>query len=192
MSTRYPVPAGFAGPTTTTEAGYAAAYARSLEDPAGYWGEIGKQIEWMKPYTQVKDTSFALEDFHIRWFADGQLNVSTNCLDRQLATHRNTTAIIWEGDDPSDSRVITYGELYVQVNRFAAGLRQLGVKKGDRVTLYLPMIPEAAVAMLACTRIGAVHSIVFGGFSPESLINRIADCGSTLIITADEGLRGGR
>ena len=192
MSTLYPVPAGFAGLTTTTEAGYAAAYARSLEDPAGYWGEIGKQIDWMKPYTQVKDTSFALEDFHIRWFADGQLNVSTNCLDRQLATHRNTAAIIWEGDDPSDSRVITYGELYVQVNRFAAGLRQLGVKKGDRVTLYLPMIPEAAVAMLACTRIGAVHSIVFGGFSPESLINRIADCGSTLVITADEGLRGGR
>ena len=192
MSTLYPVPAGFAGLTTTTEAGYAAAYARSLEDPAGYWGEIGKQIDWMKPYTQVKDTSFALEDFHIRWFADGQLNVSTNCLDRQLATHRNTAAIIWEGDDPSDSRVITYGELYVQVNRFAPGLRQLGVKKGDRVTLYLPMIPEAAVAMLACTRIGAVHSIVFGGFSPESLINRIADCGSTLVITADEGLRGGR
>ena len=192
MSTLYPVPAGFAGLTTTTEAGYAAAYARSLEDPAGYWGEIGKKIDWMKPYTQVKDTSFALEDFHIRWFADGQLNVSTNCLDRQLATHRNTAAIIWEGDDPSDSRVITYGELYVQVNRFAAGLRQLGVKKGDRVTLYLPMIPEAAVAMLACTRIGAVHSIVFGGFSPESLINRIADCGSTLVITADEGLRGGR
>ena len=192
MSTLYPVPAGFAGPGTTTEAAYAAAYARSLEDPAAYWGEIGKQIDWMKPYTQVKDTSFALEDFHIRWFADGQLNVSTNCLDRQLATHRNTAAIIWEGDDPSDSRVITYGELYVQVNRFAAGLRQLGVKKGDRVTLYLPMIPEAAVAMLACTRIGAVHSIVFGGFSPESLVNRIADCCSTLVITADEGLRGGR
>jgi acetyl-CoA synthetase len=192
MSTLYPVPAGFAGPGTTTEAAYSAAYARSVEDPAGYWGEIGKQIDWMKPYTQVKDTSFALEDFRIRWFADGQLNVSTNCLDRQLATHRNTAAIIWEGDDPSDSRVITYGELYVQVNRFAAGLRQLGVKKGDRVTLYLPMIPEAAVAMLACTRIGAVHSIVFGGFSPESLINRIADCGSTLVITADEGLRGGR
>jgi len=192
MSTLYPVPAGFAGPGTTTEAAYSAAYARSVEDPAGYWGEIGKQIDWMKPYTQVKDTSFALEDFRIRWFADGQLNVSTNCLDRQLATHRNTAAIIWEGDDPSDSRVITYGELYVQVNRFAAGLRQLGVKKGDRVTLYLPMIPEAAVAMLACTRIGAVHSIVFGGFSPESLINSIADCGSTLVITADEGLRGGR
>ena len=192
MSTLYPVPAGFAGPGTTTEAAYAAAYARSIEDPTGYWGEIGKQIDWVKPYTQVKDTSFALEDFRIRWFADGQLNVSTNCLDRQLATHRNTAAIIWEGDDPSDSRVITYGELYVQVNRFAAGLRQLGVKKGDRVTLYLPMIPEAAVAMLACTRIGAVHSIVFGGFSPESLINRIADCGSTVVITADEGLRGGR
>ena len=192
MSTLYPVPAGFAGPGTTTEAAYAAAYARSIEDPTGYWGEVGKQIDWVKPYTQVKDTSFALEDFRIRWFADGQLNVSTNCLDRQLATHRNTAAIIWEGDDPSDSRVITYGELYVQVNRFAAGLRQLGVKKGDRVTLYLPMIPEAAVAMLACTRIGAVHSIVFGGFSPESLINRIADCGSTVVITADEGLRGGR
>ena len=192
MSTLYPVPAGFAGPGTTTEAAYAAAYARSVEDPTTYWGEIGKQIDWVKPYTQVKDTSFALEDFRIRWFADGQLNVSTNCLDRQLATHRNTAAIIWEGDDPSESRVITYGELYVQVNRFAAGLRQLGVKKGDRVTLYLPMIPEAAVAMLACTRIGAVHSIVFGGFSPESLINRIADCGSTVVITADEGLRGGR
>ena len=192
MSTLYPVPVGFAGPGTTTEANYAAAYARSVEDPTGYWGEIGKQIDWIKPYTQVKDTSFALDDFRIRWFADGQLNVSTNCLDRQLAAHRNTAAIIWEGDDPSDSRVITYGELYVQVNHFAAGLRQLGVKKGDRVTLYLPMIPEAAVAMLACTRIGAVHSIVFGGFSPESLINRIADCGSTLVITADEGLRGGR
>jgi acetyl-CoA synthetase len=192
MSTLYPVPAGFADSGTTTETAYVAAYARSLEDPVGYWGEIGQKIDWIKPYTQVKDTSFALEDFRIRWFADGQLNVSINCLDRQLATHRNTAAIIWEGDDPSESRVITYGELYVQVNRFAAGLRQLGVKKGDRVTLYLPMIPEAAVAMLACTRIGAVHSIVFGGFSPESLINRIADCGSTLVITADEGLRGGR
>ena len=192
MSTLYPVPAGFAGPRTTDASAYAAAYTRSVTDPAAFWGEAGQHITWLKPYTQVKDTSFALEDFHIHWFADGELNVSTNCLDRHLAEHRNTAAIIWEGDDPSDSRVITYGELYVQVNRFAAGLRKLGVKKGDRVTLYLPMIPEAAVAMLACTRIGAVHSIVFGGFSPESLVNRIADCGSTLVITADEGLRGGR
>ncbi|MEY4375504.1 MAG: acetate--CoA ligase [Pseudomonadota bacterium] len=192
MSTTYPVPAGFGGPGTTSEAAYHAAYAHSLEDPAGFWGEVGQRIDWLKPYTQVKDTSYALDDFHIRWFADGQLNVSTNCVDRHLAAHRNTAAIIWEGDDPSESRVITYGELYVQVNRFAAGLRELGVKKGDRVTLYLPMIPEAAVAMLACTRIGAVHSIVFGGFSPDSLASRIADCGSTLVITADEGLRGGR
>ena len=192
MSTLYPVPTGFAGPGTTDAAASTAAYAHSLADPNGFWGKTGQHLDWIRPYTQVKDTSFALEDFHIRWFADGQLNVSANCLDRHLAERRNTAAIIWEGDDPGESRVITYGELYVQVNRFAAGLRELGVKKGDRVTLYLPMIPEAAVAMLACTRIGAVHSIVFGGFSPESLVNRIADCGSTLVITADEGLRGGR
>ena len=192
MSSTYPVPADFAGTTTITAATYHADYARSLEDPQGFWGEIGRRLQWLRPYTEVKDTSYALEDFHIRWYADGQLNVSVNCLDRHQAAHRNTAAIIWEGDDPGESRVITYGELYVQVNRFAASLRQLGVGKGDRVTLYLPMIPEAAIAMLACTRIGAIHSVVFGGFSPESLASRISDCGSKLVITADEGLRGGR
>jgi acetyl-CoA synthetase len=192
MPTSYTVPAGFAEPTTVDSAADAAAHTRSLEDPAAFWGEVGRRVQWIRPYTQVKDTSFQLDDFRLRWYADGQLNVSVNCIDRHLARHRNTAAIIWEGDDPSHSRVITYGELYGLVNHCAAALRQLGVGKGDRVTIYLPMIPEAAVAMLACARIGAVHSVVFGGFSPEALASRVADCGSKLIITADEGLRGGR
>ena len=146
----------------------------------------------MKPFTKVKDVSFQAPDVHIRWFYDGTLNVSQNCLDRHLAKRGDQTAILFEGDDPSVSKAITYRQLYEQVCRFANVLKELGVKKGDRVTLYLPMIPELTVAMLACTRIGAIHSIVFGGFSPDSLANRIQDCNSTVLVTSDEGLRGGR
>jgi len=175
-----------------TRAQYEAQYAESVRDPEGFWGRIGRRLDWIKPYTKVKDVSFHADDLHIRWFHDGQLNLSANCLDRHLATRGDKTAILWEGDDPSESRAISYRELHEQVCRAANMLKHLGVKKGDRITIYLPMIPEAAIAMLACARIGAVHSVVFGGFSPDSLAGRIADCGSTLIITADEGLRGGK
>ena len=192
MTHVYPVPAEFAARSRYTAAQYAAEYAESVRDPAGYWGRIGQRIDWSKPYSRVRDVSFNVEDFRIRWFEDGELNVSQNCLDRHLATRRDQTAILWEGDDPKASRHVTYGELHDQVCRLASVLKDLGVVPGDRVTIYLPMIPEAAVAMLACARIGAVHSIVFAGFSPESLASRVVDCGSKLIITADEGLRGGR
>jgi acetyl-CoA synthetase len=192
MANVYQVPAGFAAATSIDAARYERDYRTSVEQPEKFWGEVGKRLDWMRPYTKVKDTSYRLEDFHIRWYEDGQLNVSVNCLDRHLAKHRNKAAIIWEGDNPSLSRVITYGELHDQVCRFANGLKSLGVKRGDRVTIYMPMIPEAAVAMLACARIGAVHSVVFGGFSPESLASRIEDCQSKLVITADEGERGGK
>ncbi len=170
---------------------YEEMYARSIRDPEGFWGEHGKRLEWIKPYTKVKDVSYT-GDVHIRWFHDGTLNASANCLDRHLAKRANQTAIIWEGDSPSESKHITYGELHKQVCRLANVLKSRGVAKGDRVTIYLPMIPEAAVAMLACARVGAIHSIVFGGFSPDSLIDRIQGCDSKLVITADEGLRGGR
>jgi acetyl-CoA synthetase len=171
---------------------YEAMYALSLRDPEGYWREEAKCIDWIKPFTRVKDTSFDARDLRIRWFEDGTLNVCANCIDRHLPARANQTAIIWEGDDPKDTRTLTYRELHEQVCRFANVLKAHGAKRGDRVTIYLPMIPEAAIAMLACARIGAVHSVVFAGFSPESLANRIQDCGSTLVITADEGLRGGR
>ncbi len=171
---------------------YAMRYAASINDPAAYWREAGRCIDWSRPYEQVKDTSFDEADFRIRWFADGQTNVSANCLDRHLADRGDQVAIIWEGDEPGETRRVTYRELHAQVCRFANVLKSLGVQKGDRVTLYLPMIPEAAAAMLACTRIGAIHSIVFGGFSPDSLANRIHDCDSKLVITADEGCRGGK
>jgi acetyl-CoA synthetase len=167
-------------------------YRRSTEDPEAFWGEQGKRLDWIKPYTQVKDVSFASRDLHIRWFYDGTLNASSNCLDRHLATRGDRPAIIWEGDDPKVSGTLTYRELHTQVCKFANALKSLGVKRGDRVTIYMPMIPEAAVAMLACARIGAIHSVVFGGFSPEALANRIQDCASTILITADEGVRGGR
>ena len=192
MTNVYPVPQSFAAASRHTAAQYEAEYAESVRDPDGYWGRIGKQLDWIKPYTRVRDVSFKVEDFRIRWYDDGQLNVSANCLDRHLATRRDQTAILWEGDDPAVSRKVSYGELHDQVCRLANVLKGLGVARGDRVTIYLPMIPEAAVAMLACARIGAVHSIVFAGFSPESLASRVVDCGSKLIITADEGLRGGR
>ncbi|MFA5119950.1 acetate--CoA ligase [Zavarzinia sp.] len=190
----YPVPAGFAAKAHVDAAGYASGYRRSVEDPVGFWGEAGKRLSWIKPYSAaaVKDVSFGPGNVHIRWFHDGVLNVAANCLDRHLETRADKVAILWEGDSPADSRAITYRELHAEVSRFANVLKAKGVQKGDRVTLYLPMIPEAAVAMLACARIGAIHSIVFGGFSPDSLAGRIVDCGSKVVITSDEGLRGGK
>ncbi len=171
---------------------YEAMYAESVKDPNRFWGEHGKRIDWIKPFTKVKNTSYDPHNVSIKWFEDGTTNVSMNCIDRHLAKRRNQTAIIWEGDNPNESKHITYGELHEQVCRFANVLKAQGVRKGDCVTIYLPMIPEAAYAMLACSRIGAVHSIVFGGFSPDSLAGRIEDAQSTVLITADEGLRGGR
>jgi len=165
---------------------------KASEDPEGFWGEVGKRIDWIKPYSRVKDVSFALDDLHIRWFDDGTLNVCANCVDRHLEKRGDQTAILWEGDDPERDAKITYRELYERVCRFANVLKKLGVQKGDRVTLYLPMIPESAVAMLACARIGAVHSVVFGGFSPDALAGRIIDCDSKIVVTADAGARGGR
>ena len=171
---------------------YKAMYAQSISDPNGFWGEHGKRIDWMKPFTKVKNTSFAHENVSIKWFEDGTTNVSYNCVDRHLAKRGDQVAIIWEGDDPKKDRKITYKELHAEVQKFANVLKARGVKKGDRVTIYLPMIPEAAFAMLACTRIGAMHSVVFGGFSPDSLAGRIEDAKSTVVIVSDEGLRGGR
>ncbi|MEX3942052.1 acetate--CoA ligase [Paraburkholderia sp. BR10937] len=188
----FPPPAEWTAKAWVDQAGYEAMYRRSTEDPEAFWGEQGKRLDWIKPYTQVKDVSFASRDLHIRWFYDGTLNASSNCLDRHLATRGDRPAIIWEGDDPKVSRTLTYRELHAQVCKFANALKSLGVKRGERVTIYMPMIPEAAVAMLACARIGAIHSVVFGGFSPEALANRIQDCASTILITADEGVRGGR
>jgi acetyl-CoA synthetase len=167
-------------------------YDRSIKYPDGFWREHGRRIDWIKPYSKIKSVSFDAHDLHIKWYYDGTLNASVNCLDRHLAQRGSQTAIIWEADDPSLHKHITYHQLYVMVCRLANGLRALGVKKGDRVTIYLPMIPEAAVAMLACARIGAIHSVVFGGFSPDSLSGRIRDCDSTVVVTADEGVRGGR
>ncbi len=171
---------------------YAAMYAASVADPDAFWGEHGRRVDWMKPYTRVKNTSFDFHDVSIKWFEDGQLNVSANCIDRHLARRGEQTAIIWESDDPEVSRHISYRELHAEVSKFANVLLSLGVKKGDRVVLYLPMIPEAAFAMLACARIGAIHSVVFAGFSPDALANRINDCDARLVITADEAPRGGR
>ena len=172
--------------------GYQAMYAESIADPDAFWAEHGKRIDWIKPYSQISDVSYDAGDLHINWFADGTLNAAANCLDRHLATRGDQTAIIWEGDDPADSRHITYAELHEEVCRFANVMKAEGAKKGDRITIYMPMIPEAAVAMLACARIGAVHSVVFGGFSPDALAGRIRDCDSNMVITADEGVRGGR
>ena len=177
--------------TWIDEARYKEMYDRSVRDPEGFWAEHSKRVDWMRPYTKVKDVSFS-GDVHIKWFHDGALNVSANCLDRHLAKRGSQTAIIWEGDDPSESKHITYKEAHEQVCRLANVMKKHGVKKGDRVTIYMPMIPEAAYAMLACARIGAVHSVVFGGFSPDSLSGRIQDCESNFVITADEGLRGGK
>jgi acetyl-CoA synthetase len=171
---------------------YERMYAQAVSDPDSFWRREAQRIDWIKPFTTVKQTSFNEADFGIKWFADGQLNISANCIDRHLPARANDVAILWEGDDPSQSRRITYGELHEQVCRLANVLKSNGVRKGDRVTLYLPMIPEAAVAMLACCRIGAIHSIVFGGFSPDALAGRVQDCDARMVITADEGLRGGK
>ena len=172
--------------------GYQKAYAESLSDPDSFWAEHGKRIDWIQPYTKISDVSYDKPDVHIKWYEDGTLNASANCLDRHLETRGDKTAILWEGDDPADAKHITFKELHAQVCRFANALKARGVYKGDRVTIYMPMVPEAAVAMLACARIGAIHSVVFGGFSPDALAGRIKDCGSTVVITADEGIRGGR
>ena len=175
------------------DAKYKEMYEASVKDPVKFWGEHGKRVDWIKPYSAdaVRDVDYT-GDVRIRWFHDGVLNVSANCVDRHLAKRADQVAIIWEGDDPASSKKITYRELHEEVSRMANALKELGAKKGDRITIYLPMIPEAAYAMLACTRIGAIHSVVFGGFSPDSLANRIVDCESTIVITADEGLRGGK
>ena len=173
------------------EADYFRMYAESLAEPDKFWGEHGRRIDWIRPYTKVMNASYR-GDVSIKWYEDGTLNASANCLDRHLATRGERTAILWEGDDPGEDRRVTYRELHDSVCRLANVLKSRGVKKGDRVTIYMPMIPEAAVAMLACARIGAIHSVVFGGFSPDSLAGRIEDCRSTVLITADEGLRGGR
>jgi acetyl-CoA synthetase len=192
MSRIHPAPREFAEHARITTGQYKLAYKHSIENPERFWGDVGRRLDWIRPYTKVKDVSFAVDDLHIRWYEDGQLNVAANCLDRHLSTRGDKTAIIWEGDDPAQSSHLTYRELHQLVCKFANVLKAQGVRKGDRVTIYLPMIPEAAIAMLACARIGAVHSIVFGGFSPDSLVGRIDDCQSKLVITADEGLRGGR
>ena len=171
---------------------YLQEYERSINDPENFWAEHGQRIDWIKPYTHIKDVSYSEKDLHIKWFYDGTLNVSSNCLDRHIEKRGDQTAIIWEGDDPKEDKRITFKELHSEVCKFANALKELGVKKGDRVTIYMPMIPEAAVAMLACARVGAIHSVVFGGFSPDALAGRIQDCDSSLIITADEGIRGGK
>ncbi|MGD2132436.1 MAG: acetate--CoA ligase [Maricaulaceae bacterium] len=188
----FPVPDEFAKRAHVDQAKYEEMYALSLADPEAFWAEQAKRIDWIKPFTKVKDVSFDAKDLHVRWFYDGSLNVCVNCVDRHLDTRGDQAAIIWEGDEPDQQKTITYRELHEEVCRFANVLKSRGVKKGDRVTIYMPMIPEAAYAMLACARIGAIHSVVFGGFSPDSLINRIVDGASTCVITADEGVRGGK
>ena len=189
----YPVPAEWAETALVNDARYQDMYRRSVDDPEAFWREEAQRIDWIKPFTKVKETSFNEADFGIKWFADGTLNLSANALDRHLATRGDQVAIIWEPDEPTDQgRKITYAQLHGEVCQFANLLKAKGVKKGDRVTIYLPMVPEAAVAMLACARIGAIHSIVFAGFSPEALAGRIQDCDSQIVLTADEGLRGGK
>ncbi len=188
----FPVSEDVAKAAWCDEAKYFEMYAQSIDDPEGFWGEHGKRIHWFTPYSKVKDVSFGPRDVHVKWFYDGTTNVCYNCLDRHLETRGDQTAIIWEGDDPGVDKHITYREAHQEVCKLANALKARGVKKGDRVTIYMPMIPETAYAMLACARIGAIHSVVFGGFSPDSLAGRIIDCDSTVVITADEVLRGGR
>ncbi|HTN62020.1 MAG TPA: AMP-binding protein, partial [Devosia sp.] len=178
--------------THVTKDRYDQMYARSISDPNGFWAEQAQRIDWIKPFTKVKNTTFQYPDVSIKWFEDGVLNISANCIDRHLATRGDEVAIIWEGDTPGTDEKITYNQLYEHVCRFANVLKAHGVKKGDRVTIYMPMIPAASYAMLACARIGAVHSVVFGGFSPEAVAGRIRDCDSRIVITADEGRRGGK
>ena len=188
----YPVPEGWRSSAYINDEKYSAMYEQSVRDPNGFWGEQAGRIDWIKPFTKVKNTSFDPHNLTIKWYEDGTLNVCANCVDRHLEKRADQVAIIWEGDDPSMDQKITYRQLHERVSRFANVLKKHGVKKGDRVTIYLPMIPEATYAMLACARIGAIHSVVFGGFSPDSLASRIIDCDSNVLITADEGIRGGR
>jgi len=192
MTKTYAVDSATAERALIDAAGYEEMYQRSMTDNEGFWSEQAQRIDWIKPFTKVKDVSFAKDDLRIRWFYDGSLNVCYNCVDRHLNDKGDDVAIIWEGDDPTRDLKITYRELHGRVCRFANSLKKLGAKKGDRITIYMPMIPEAAVAMLACARIGAVHSVVFGGFSPDALAGRIHDCESNIVITADEGVRGGK
>jgi acetyl-CoA synthetase len=188
----YDVPAEWTKRAWLDDAKYLDMYARSVKDPSAFWAEQAKRIHWYKAPTKIKNTTFGPPDVSIKWFEDGTTNCAYNCIDRHLEKRGDQVAIIWEGDDPKDDKKITYKQLHAEVCRFANVLKKRGVKKGDRVTIYLPMIPEAAYAMLACARIGAVHSVVFGGFSPDSLAGRIDDCKSTVVVTADEGIRGGR
>ncbi len=192
MSSMHKVDKEWADRAWVDKAGYEEMYRQSVEDNEAFWAEQGRRIDWIKPYTQIKDVSYARDDLHIRWYYDGTLNVCYNCVDRHLADKAEDTAIIWEGDDPANDLTLTYRELHERVCRFANCLKALGASKGDRITLYMPMIPEAAIAMLACARIGAIHSVVFGGFSPEALAGRIHDCETSIVITADEGIRGGK
>jgi acetyl-CoA synthetase len=188
----YGVSADWAKRAWIDEARYEEMYRRSIKDPDGFWGDEGKRIDWFKPFTKVRDISWDSHHVAINWYEDGETNAAYNCIDRHLPKRANQTAIIWEGDSPDESKLITYAELYEQVNKFANVLYWHGVRKGDRVTIYMPMIPEAAYAMLACARLGAIHSVVFGGFSPDALAGRIEDAKSDIVVTADEGLRGGR
>jgi acetyl-CoA synthetase len=192
MSDIFPVSEETKARALIDKAGYDELYARSVEDSEAFWAEQAQRIDWIKPFTQVKDVSFAKDDLHIKWFHDGTLNACYNCVDRHLDSKADDVAIIWEGDDPDQDLKITYGELHERVCKFANALKALGAKKGDRITLYMPMIPEAAIAMLACARIGAIHSVVFGGFSPDALAGRIVDCESNIVVTADQGVRGGK
>ena len=188
----YDVPADWRKRAYADGAKYKEMYARSIKDPNGFWADQAKRIDWIKPFSKVKNTSYDPTDVSIKWFEDGTLNVCHNCVDRHLAKRGDQTAILWEGDDQKKKKKLTYNQLHAEVCRFANVLKARGIKKGDRVTIYMPMIPEAAISMLACARIGAVHSVVFGGFSPDSLAGRIEDCKSNVVVTADEGLRGGR
>lgn len=188
----YPVSSDFAAKANLSPERYKDMYTESIADPEAFWGEHGQRLDWFEPYTVVKDVSWDKSDLHVKWYSDGVLNVAYNCIDRHLEMRGNKAALVWEGDDPADSQTVTYTQLHAEVCKFANVLKSMGVAKGDRVTIYMPMILEAAYAMLACARIGAVHSIVFGGFSPEALSGRIVDCDSKYVITADEGLRGGR
>ena len=188
----YPVPEAISKTANIDDATYQRLYRQSLDDPEGFWAEQAQRLDWIEPWQTVKETSFQRNDVSIKWFKGGRLNVSANCIDRHATKTPNRTAIIWEGDDPAVDKSVSYAELKKLVCQMANVLKKHGVKKGDRVTIYMPMVPEAAYAMLACTRIGAIHSVVFGGFSPDSLANRIIDCKSSFLITADEGVRGER
>src|SRR6218665_3174941 len=192
MKEIYPVPEEFKKTARLVESEYFERYQQSIDQPNEFWAEQAHKLDWIKPFTQVKNTNFDKDNFKIEWFADGQLNVSANCLDRHLKEHPHKPAIIWEGDHPSRHKIMSFEELHDETCRFANVLKKHGVGKGDRVVMYMPMVPEAAIAMLACTRIGAVHCVVFGGFSPDSLASRKDDRQAKVVITADRRIRGGK